>query len=663
MGNALAASAQSSSGHYRPEIDGLRALAVIPVILFHLKLGVLSGGFLGVDVFFVISGYLITSIILREHQAGKFSFKTFWLRRARRILPMLVTVVIASLLTASMLTAKGEHPALGFQAVSALLSFANITLWQVTKDYWGPQADDSPFLHTWSLSVEEQFYLLFPAALILALKWKPRWLIPLASLGIVGSFAVFVYGIKHNTGATFFLLPTRAWEMGAGTLLAILVHRKITTSMASHASGKWLGGAGLLMIAWSYLFVSDMAWTQVIPVMGAVLVIGFAQTGPVYRVLSSRPPVFIGLISYSLYLWHWPVIVFCRHAVPYPAVVSVCLTFALSVLSYYLIERPARSSAFALKPLTAGYAVAMSGAILLASSSGLYDVSDFARATWKGQLYDVRPRLEYTNGFRQVMGTMDTPAREPGLETAYTQGGIIKRRATESPEIVVLGDSHACMWGSVLDELSSEVNATTSFYAMNAVQPFVQFPIREEPMLMMLTPQEKHVYDTKRVEFIEKWKPRLVIFVARWNHYTIEEVRETFAFLQKHVPQVLLIDQPPELTIGNISLVQHLASKGVHPAEGALLRQQLPLDYAKCDAGRKLLQDIASEFSNVRIAGVYDLYRGDTPTNACILEGKELLFYDSNHLTEYGAAKAKPVLRAALESLLKKGPVETAGGG
>lgn len=655
MGSALPPA--TVSRHYRPEIDGLRALAVMPVIVFHLKLGVLEGGFLGVDVFFVISGFLITSIILREQAAGRFSFRDFWLRRARRILPVLVTVVLVSLLAARFLTFKGGHPSLGFQAISALLSFANITLWQVTKDYWGPQADDSPFLHTWSLSVEEQFYLLFPAALILVLKWKPCWLVPLTVAGMVGSFAVFVHGVKHNTGATFFLLPTRAWEMGVGALLAMLSQRK---SLApSPVMGASLSFAGLLMVMLSYVFVSEMSWAQCIPVMGAALVIGFAQSGPVHKLLSARPLVFIGLISYSLYLWHWPVIVFCRHGVPCPAFVSVCLTFGLSVLSYYQIERPARTSALALRPLTLGYAIAMGGAFLMASSSGLHDVSDFARATWKGQLYDVRPRLEYTDGFRQVMGTMDTPAREPGLENAYTQGGIIKRRSTEFPEIVVLGDSHACMWGGVIDELSRDMDSTISFYAMNAVQPFLRFPIKEEPILMMLTPQEKFVYDTKRVEFIEKWKPRIVIFVARWNHYTGDEVRETFAFLQKHAPHVLVIEQPPELTVGNISLVQYLASKDMRPAEGGQQNLHLPLDVARSDAGRALVREIAKEFPNVSLAGVHDLYRGDVPTVACVLEGKELVYYDSNHLTEYGAAKAKPILRSLLERLLKEKEMRT----
>jgi hypothetical protein len=260
-----------------------------------------------------------------------------------------------------------------------------------------------------------------------------------------------------------------------------------------------------------------------------------------------------------------------------------------------------------------------------------------------------------------VMGTMDTPSREPGLEYRYTEGGIINRRSTDFPEIVVLGDSHACMWGGVIDDLARELDATISFYTMNAVQPFIQFPIKEEPMLMMLTSQEKYVYDTKRVEFIEKWKPRLVIFVARWNHYTLEEVRATFAFLQKHVPHVLVIDQPPELTMGNISLVQYLASKGVRPTGEPHLRQQLPLDVARRDAGRSLINDIAKEFSNVRLANVHDLYRGDTPSNACVLEGKELLYYDSNHLTEYGAAKAKPLLRRTMTSMLSRSTLRTAG--
>jgi peptidoglycan/LPS O-acetylase OafA/YrhL len=163
---------------YRPEIDGLRALAVLPVILFHLGVAWLPGGFVGVDVFFVISGFLITRIIVKEHQQGHFTFISFWSRRARRILPVLLTVTFVTLIANFLFGYRNANSSLGLQAISALFSFSNVFMWRMASDYWGPQAETLPFLHCWSLSVEEQFYLIFPFILIWLLRKKERLILP-----------------------------------------------------------------------------------------------------------------------------------------------------------------------------------------------------------------------------------------------------------------------------------------------------------------------------------------------------------------------------------------------------------------------------------------------------------------------------------------------------
>ncbi len=187
---------------YRPDIDGLRALAIIPVLLFHLGANWLPGGFLGVDVFFVISGYLITSIILKDHDSGRFSYTNFWMRRIRRIFPLLAIMVIVTLIVSYFLTFKPDLQSIGKVGLSSIFSVANMALWRMTS-YWGPAAENSPFLHSWSLSVEEQFYLIYPAFLLILLKYMKHHIVMFLSLTILASFFLFLYTAETHPTASF----------------------------------------------------------------------------------------------------------------------------------------------------------------------------------------------------------------------------------------------------------------------------------------------------------------------------------------------------------------------------------------------------------------------------------------------------------------------------
>ncbi|MBL8027355.1 MAG: acyltransferase, partial [Fibrobacteres bacterium] len=211
---------------YRPEIDGLRALAILSVILFHFGRKLLSGGFLGVDVFFVISGFLITSLLLKDSDDGWSSLKRFWLRRVKRITPALITMVGITLVVTLFLLPKWEHGLKGWHGFSSLLSFANITMWRMDDNYWGPQAAQSLFLHCWSLSIEEQFYILFPF-LVMFCKRKGNLLFYLICAIIFVSLALFIYSTQFHYRAAFYLLPMRAWELAVGSLVAIFVAHRV----------------------------------------------------------------------------------------------------------------------------------------------------------------------------------------------------------------------------------------------------------------------------------------------------------------------------------------------------------------------------------------------------------------------------------------------------
>jgi peptidoglycan/LPS O-acetylase OafA/YrhL len=321
-------------------------VAVLAVLWFHSGLSGLSGGFAGVDVFFVISGYLIAGIVAREHAAGSFSFAHFYERRVRRIAPALVTVILATLVAGYALMLPEELVKLGESALAAMGMVPNFYfLNEADGGYFGlTKRVSPPLLHTWSLGVEEQFYLLFPAFLLIAARLgRLRLAIGLVALG---SFALYLLASRLASPAAFFLLPTRAWELALGAMLAV----------GAFTVPARFGGvaalAGLLAILFGYVAIGaegvSPAWMIAIPVIGSAMLIGSGGQTAVGRLLSVAPLVWVGRISYSLYLWHWPVFAMLRQwrvemVLPVEwAVMGMLLSLLLAWASYRWIEQPAR---------------------------------------------------------------------------------------------------------------------------------------------------------------------------------------------------------------------------------------------------------------------------------------------------------------------------------
>lgn len=335
---------------YRPEIDGLRAIAVIPVVLFHARPEVFSGGFVGVDIFFVISGYLITTIILADLEAGRFSILKFYERRARRILPALFIVIAVCVPFAWLWLMPKDREEFSLSIIAALSFVSNIFFWR-QSDYFNAATELKPLLHTWSLGIEEQFYVLFPIFLMLVWRWRRTRIVMLLTIVVLLSLALAEYEISRKPDATFFLLPTRGWELGMGSLIAFSLkgkgHGYFPLFLCQVLS---LTGLGLI----AYGFVTFSKETPVpglsalIPTVGAGLVIAFALPGTlVGRLLVSRVLVSVGLISYSAYLWHQPLLSFTRHrsfTEPANGVIAliVVLTFGLAYLTWRYIEQPFR---------------------------------------------------------------------------------------------------------------------------------------------------------------------------------------------------------------------------------------------------------------------------------------------------------------------------------
>lgn len=333
--------------NYRPEIDGLRAVAVLSVILYHAGFKAFSGGFIGVDVFFVVSGFLITSILVNDLSRGTFSIARFYERRARRILPALFLVIGACIVPAWILLLPQEFDSFWRSILAVVFFVSNIVFWR-ESGYFDTVSAEKPLLHTWSLAVEEQYYLLFPLFMLLVWRFDRRAITVVLVVVALFSLVLSEWASVRMASANFFLLPTRAWQLLVGSICAMLVTGAVTPR--SEAAG-WLG-FGLVLYA-VYFFDSAMrlpGLLSAVPVIGTALILVFARQSTVIgQVLSAAPMVKVGLISYSAYLWHQPVFAFSRIYFFEPLSFGlrsalVLLSLVLAYYSWRLVETPFRSA-------------------------------------------------------------------------------------------------------------------------------------------------------------------------------------------------------------------------------------------------------------------------------------------------------------------------------
>jgi peptidoglycan/LPS O-acetylase OafA/YrhL len=373
---------------YRPHIDGLRAIAVLSVLGFHAGFRGFGGGFVGVDVFFVISGYLITGLLLRElEETGELSLRRFIERRVRRLAPALFVVLVATIAAGSVLLTPvgGEQQGLAKSAIATVLLCANVYFYQHTGSYFEPPPYSLPLLHTWSLSVEEQFYLVWPWLLLLVFAASRRFgrdanrlLVAVMVVVLLGSLAWCIHATGEDRAAAFYLTHFRAWEFAAGALAWLAMRASPAPSRVAGA----LAFAGLAAVLGSVFAFREAlpfpGWIACLPVFGsAALIYGTesAPAGAVARALALRPLVLVGLISYSLYLWHWPVFTFAKaltleEFTPALGIALSVLSIALAWATYRWIEHPIRTRTVALmasRPRAFGVGAALAATALLAA--------------------------------------------------------------------------------------------------------------------------------------------------------------------------------------------------------------------------------------------------------------------------------------------------------
>jgi peptidoglycan/LPS O-acetylase OafA/YrhL len=428
------------AGGYRADIDGLRALAVLPVLFYHSGVPGFGGGYVGVDVFFVISGFLITGIIAREIDEGRFSLVRFYERRARRIMPALLAVVAAALAGAAILYLPADFAAVPRSALAALGFVSNLLFFTETG-YFAGGAETKPLLHTWSLAIEEQFYIGFPILLLLIARWAPSWrTAAIAALAAV-SFALAVATQNDGSGFAFYLLPTRIWELAAGALLALgvpaITHKAVREGVAA------LGVAAI--VAAVTVYDSSTVFpgvTALPPVLGAAALIHCAPGTVVGRLLQNRALTCIGLISYSLYLWHWPIAVFTRYSLDgrlsgWTSAAVVAASFAAAVLSWRFIEQPFRRPG-GLPPAAVLRRTVAAMAVMGAISAGLMSAGG-----WPGRFSPDVLRLAGAN--KDV-----SPMRNACHDYAAAGRAPCILGAKAEPDSLLWGDSHGVELAYVL---------------------------------------------------------------------------------------------------------------------------------------------------------------------------------------------------------------------
>lgn len=453
--------------NYRPDIDGLRAVAVLAVVLNHLSAPLLPGGYVGVDVFFVISGYLITGIISREMAQGQFTFARFYERRARRIFPALFAMLAVTLLASYLLLLPSDMKSTLKGTLGTLFFASNLVFWrEMAAGYFA--ATDlglNPLLHTWSLAVEEQFYLLFPVLLLLCYRHARQHIVPVLLLCALLSLAAATLLVQSKSVAVFFLSPFRAWELLVGALLAF----NALPPLGSRIARELAAGMGLIAILGAcFLYGKGTTFPGLAalpPVLGTAAVIHAGASGGslATTLLQTRPLVFVGLVSYSLYLWHWPLIVLVRYAAgmapitPYlPALFLASMLLAW--LSYRFVEQPFRHKAAVSRHFVLGSTVAMAASMTLTACAGLWKEGFEARFS---------PEVVRMDKTR----TEEIPFVQ--CDEQAPQSWCVLGQVGAAPETLLWGDSHLLAWAPAIDQILLKQGSSAVFAELSACPPML----------------------------------------------------------------------------------------------------------------------------------------------------------------------------------------------
>jgi peptidoglycan/LPS O-acetylase OafA/YrhL len=617
--------------NYRPEIDGLRAIAVVPVILFHAYPALVPGGFLGVDVFFVISGFLIAGILVDDLESGTFSLAKFYERRVRRILPALLVMVACSLVVAWTVMLPRAFGITAESAAAAAAFVSNVFFWQTTN-YFDIDALSQPLLHTWSLSVEEQFYILFP--LILAISWKRasvRTICALLLMMLLASLALSEWGSQTHAKVNYYFTPSRFWELLLGGLGAFVVrYRKPQPSVT------W-STLGLLAVVGSIAFISPTSrhpsLITLIPTVGTLMMLVWGtQVTPVGRALSFIPLIGIGKISYSLYLWHFPVFSFAAAlgpiaAEPWHIVLQIVLIFAIGTISWRYVETPFRHRRSGQKPGVAlwGAAVAIAATIIVGQT-----LATNPNLTLRYLVAQTDERAMLT--FAETYQPRTTGPNYCFFEKGNFEDHIGKCLPAGKPSIVLWGDSHAA---ALALGFEARFDATGLFSGPGCA------PILDDGGRLSEWCASQNL---AALSEMKANPPATLVLHAYWRNKRdqIRLLPETIAALRSALPDTQLV------LMGGVpywipSLPERIVAEGVLGQFDAQIPAQLEAVIEADDRIEALLEAEITSKDVTFIRPTEILCRG----NLCrAYAGKAPFAFDYGHLTDAGAAEFVTILQA-----------------
>ncbi len=667
---------------YRSEIDGLRAIAVLSVILYHLGLLTVGVGFAGVDVFFVISGYLIGGLILSETEAGSFRFRDFYARRARRIFPALFAVILVTFFVGWVLMLPRDYRYFMGGGFFALLSLSNI--WFAARiDYFNPEAAHDPLIHTWTLGVEEQFYLFAPIIIVLARRFfRPRLFLLLATLTLA-SFLLALWMSERHPQLSFYLLPSRAWELFAGVLIAL--REKDVRALTTDRAAAVLANICLAALVFGIVAIPrDVDWpgvTTIVPVLATSGLLAFGHK-PSFanRLLSLAPLRIVGLVSYSAYLVHQPILGFMAYMDMEPntfgpKILVLLATFILAYVSWRFIEKPFREKRI---PKLVGRGLLTAAAVAIGGMAVMGNVTKGfpnRMSDQVGEILAVRTTFG-PNNKRCLNSRADVPFLN--LDDFCVLGPDVP------PKVAIWGDSHgAAILDSVADSLTLE-GVSSRAYLLSSCLPI---------------PGVRN-YGQSRAERCSEFNERVlqhivldetlevVVLVATWDSYFLSHDWPNMLGLVGHdsfysYPMNGAPDMPEDerqegVELAVSSLIEALtdAGKSVVIAQsnprpnigiprylarrvnnGHEYPNEIGYDRAYFDAqtalSHSVFQDAASTFSRDQVALVHpEETLCDRTTCKVVIDG-EIMYSDDNHLSVYGAEKVSDLIAAAIFEQLR----------
>lgn len=650
---------------YRREIDGLRALAVLPVMFFHAGFNMFSGGFVGVDVFFVISGYLITSIILVEKQAGTFSLIKFYERRARRILPALFLVVFVSLPFAWLWLLPSDMKDFS-QSLVAVSAFASNILFLRESGYFDSAAELKPLLHLWSLAVEEQYYLLFPVFLLMTWRFGKKWIVWLLVVAATISLARAQWGSQNQPAATFYLLPTRGWELLIGAFIAFYFFNRekhvVRTSFAQPASF-----VGLLLILYAiFAFnksTSFPGFYALVPTIGTALVILFANPDTlVGKVLGCKLFVGMGLISYSTYLWHHPLFVFARHRSlerpdEYVFLALSCISLGLACLTWRYVEQPFRN-----KGTINTEKIFLFSSVAIASSVSFGLIGHFNNGF--AQRFDVQAHIVQSFESHNLRSDYDKNDDGKGENRKFCVLGDLDRR--ETPTAAIFGDSHSVSLLPAFDSAGKVLKQTVAHISLGGCPPLLGVDVLKGNYDIGVC--EK--LSAREYEYVKENKIKKVFLVSRWSLYTDGEYGEkgmagyyltsgqskeatqeasrkvfesalaaTVKAYRELGAKVYVVTQVPQQGVDPKRLYYKLAILGIEDEEQrAKFVRGLSVARGRHEALQHYTKKLFNTYGSLGQIDLVDLDEFLCRDGVCLMgDGNQSYYRDDDHLNTYGA--------------------------